>query len=126
VFALLSAPHPLLARDGIDSLASIPDLAASLSDSEIAIIAATLNAQKLPLSSREHLIGEIVTLGLSRMVPTLEKLNEPELQHSAWTALRKLGAPVSEQTLRDRLKSEHPRTRSAAARELLASNPSDS
>jgi len=125
VFALLSAPHPLLAEDGIAGLSSIAGLSGSLNEQESGVIAAALSSSVLPLSSRERLIGEIAELDLKKLIGALQELKEPELQRPVWAALRKLGAPVSQDALRDRLKSDEPLVRSAAAREMLAAQPSE-
>jgi hypothetical protein len=119
VFKMLSAPHPLLVANGIADLSTIPDLASSLSEEEVAILTSTLHAASLPLTTRENLIDEIATLGLRRLIEPLRSIREPALQEPAWAALRELGAPVSADEVRQKLTSEEPRTRLAAARELL-------
>ncbi len=124
VFSLLSAPHPLLADDGIAGLSTISGLSDSLTDIEAGIITSTLYTPSLPISAREKLIGEIATLNLQLMVGTLRDLQEPALQQAAWAALRKMGAPVAEDDLRGRLAAKEPETRLAAARELLVRAPS--
>jgi hypothetical protein len=125
VFALLGAPHPLLADDGIAGLPSIADLNRSLSEAEIGVVTAALPDAALPLSSRQRLIEEIAALDLRQLIGALQGLQEPALQRTAWEALRKLGAPVSEDSLRERLASDQALVRSAAARELLAAQPLD-
>lgn len=125
-FALLSAPHPLLAGDGIDSLSAIPDLAATLSDTEAGVVSAALNAAWLPLTARERLIDQVVALDLRKMIGALQGLRAPELQRPTWAALRALGAPVDQKTLREFATAEDPRLRSAAARELLSADPEES
>ena len=122
-FALLSAPHPLLVDDGIASLSTVPNLANSLTDLEVGIITSTLHAPSVPVGERRKLIGEIADLSLRRLIPALRDLEEPDLQESAWAALRRMNAPISEDDLRKRLAAESPETRIAATRELLAREP---
>ncbi len=124
VFSLLSAPHPLLADDGIASLSTIPGLSESLTDLEAGMITSTLHTPFLPPSARMKLIGEIAALNLKQLAGALRDLQEPALQESAWVALRNLGEPIAEDDLRGRLAATEPDTRLAAARELLARNPS--
>ncbi len=124
-FGLLSAPHPLLAKDGIDSLSSIANLAGSLTESESGILAAALANSALPVPTRTALIDEIAALDLRQLVGPLQELSEPKLRLAALAALRKLGAPASEKSLRQLLASEEPLVRSAAARELLATEASE-
>ncbi len=123
VFALLSAPHPLLVDDGIASLSTVPGLAGSLTETEAGIITSALHTTSLPMSARKKLIAEIAALKLKELVGALQDIREPALQEATWTALRKMGVPVSEQALRERLADEAPETRLAAARELLARDP---
>lgn len=122
-FALLSAPHPLLTDDGISSLSEIPGLSKSLTETEAGILTSTLHDPALPISARQKLIEEIAALNLRQMVDSLRDVHEPALQQDAWTALRRLGAPVSEEDLKERLAAEAPQTRLAAARELLQRDP---
>ncbi len=119
VFAMLSAPHPLLITNGVADLSTLPQLASSLTAGEAATLGAVLNNAALPIELRTALIAEIGTLGLRTMVEPLQQIREPALQEATLTALRQLGAPVADEELRDRLAATDPQVRLAAAVELL-------
>ena len=120
VFSLIKAPHPLLVSDGIASLSSLPALAEALTDDEIATMGAVLNNTDLPLATRERLISEITTNKLRKMINTLRSVKDPNLQHHAWVALRKLGVPPEQAFLEEQLDNDTPAIRIAAVRELLS------
>lgn len=119
VFEMIAAPHPQLVANGVADLSTVANLAASLSDQETAILASTLHDAALPTAIRAELIDEIAALDLRRLIEALQGVSDPALQESAWAALRKLDAPVPEDEVRHQLAAREPRSRLAAARELL-------
>jgi len=123
VFALLAAPHPLLADDGIVSLSSIAQLSATISEPEIDVLVAALHNPALPVRSRQRLIEEIVAADLRQLIGTLQSLDDPALQRTAWAGLRKMGAAPDDDAIREKLASRTAAVRIAAARELLARDP---
>ncbi len=123
VFALLAAPHPLLADDGIVSLSSIAQLSATISEPEIAVIVTALRNATLPVPLRQRLIEEIVAADLRQLIGTLQSLDDPALQRTAWAALRKMGVAPDDDAIREKLAHRTAAVRIAAARELLERDP---
>ena len=123
VFRLVAARHPLLVEDGADSLTSIAGLAGSLSTAEQGHLEATLRRDDLPLRVRERLIAAVAEADLRQLVPALQAVSAPQLQEASWKALRKLGAPLTDEALDRRLQDPRAATRIAALREILERDP---
>jgi HEAT repeat protein len=125
VFDALAARHPALVEDGIAGLADLKPLE-PLSDEESARLAAAIERDDLPSRVRERLFASVASLGLKTMVPALQRVTSRDaaVTGAAWAALRALGATPDADQVAERLKSTDAKVRIAAARELVARDPS--
>ena len=119
VFDLIAAPHPVLVEDGAVSLATIPDLAATLTQEEQRRLDVALGRSDLPVSVRLVLIRAVADNGLRQLVPALQRIQSPELLSATLQALAKLGAAPTGDDLRQQLGSTDPQVRIAATQQLV-------
>jgi len=120
VLDLIAARHPVLVDDGAASLTSVPNLAASLSETEQARLEKALLRADLEDRIRINLVRAVGSANLRQLIPTLQQIQSPVAVHeAAWKALDALGAaPPSDRVVAD-LAADDPQLRAAAARELL-------
>lgn len=119
-FDLLAGGSPVLVEDGAAGLSELRRDPTLTSD-EAATLSAALLRQSLPDRVRIALIDAVAAARLAAMVPTLAQISSPPpVMEAAWKALDALGAGASDDDLRQRLASDDPVTRIAAARQMLA------
>ncbi len=126
VFDLVSASNPILVRDGAASLASIPDLAATLTDAEKRQLETALRRTDLPVRIRVALIDSVGANHLAQVAPVLRALDSPPaVLDASWKALEAFGAPPPREQIEARLAADDPDVRAAAVRELLRRDGAD-
>jgi HEAT repeat protein len=118
-FALLGAQNPVLVEDaaaGLEGFGTQRELSAD----ELSTMRAALTRDDLSERIRIALIDAIASGGVTDAVPVLQQIDHPTaVAEAAWRALDKLGAPVSEKSLDERLADRDPAVRAATVRELL-------
>lgn len=118
-FDLLACLSPLMVEDGIAGVADLRT-GGALSAEEADILRNALTRTALPERVRVALVGAVGAAGLTEMVPTLRTIDSPPaLMAAAWQALERLGAPLSDDALAERLSARQASTRAVAVRELL-------
>jgi hypothetical protein len=118
-FDLLASASPVLVEDGAAGLTDLKR-AAALSSDETETLRAALLRTNLSDRVRIALIRAVADAQLAVMVPTLREIDSPPpVMEAAWKALDVLGAGATDDDMRQRLASNDPSARIAAARELL-------
>ncbi|MCK6556812.1 HEAT repeat domain-containing protein [Candidatus Binatia bacterium] len=122
VFDEIAARHPLLVADGVRGLSGIADLSKTVTPQEQVRLEAALRRTDLPAWIRIALVNAIADGGLTRLLPALQALSDPnpEVQRAVWKARTRLGAAPSEDDLKPALTSDDPAIRAEAVRALTA------
>lgn len=119
-FDEVAATHAVLVGDGARALPRFADLATTLSTDEQTRLHAALQRTDLPAWVRTALVEAIGKSQLRQLVPSLRQLPQPDanLQRTAWTVLRQLGAAPTAEDLVAASGSSDTNTRLAAVAAL--------
>ena len=123
----VAAAHPVVVEDGAAAVGALPDLAASLTDTERHRLEAAFDRHDLPPRVRVLLIRTVAAKRLTVLVPALRGLKNPpaEVLAASWDALRSLGAPPSASEISRYATNDDPTVRAVAAPALLAAGGAD-
>lgn len=121
-FDAVAATHPVVVEDGAAAVATLPELAPTLTDAERLRLEAALGRADLPARVRIALVEAIAAQKLVALLPALRALDQapPELLAASWDARRRLGAAPTAADLAPFARSPKPGVRAVAWTALLA------